>query len=433
MQPITNLYILLILLLNAGVIWGSVVLRKKITEGVKSLVVRAVSFIVILVIGGVSIDITLRLFDINLLEIIDVELFRIGKNIPISGFLLAFLFLTFSLLIIINRFLSKAFTQSIGTNSIPQKMTKVARRWVSFLAFLILMRGLVGFTDHSFQFFTISLFSIQSVQITIGKILQVMFIAYTVHAAIMMLEVFFDRRIYRTGIDAGKGHTVFLIVKYFAWVVAITVIIGSLGISVTVLLAGSAALFVGLGFGVQSLFNDFVSGLMILFEGTIRVNDVVELENGIVGKVQEIGLRTSKVLNRDSIIIIIPNNNFVGKNVINWTYNEHKTRFKVNIGVAYGSDVRLVEKLLIEAALEHEKVQKQPQPMVYFNDFGESSLDFSVFFWSEESFWVERVRSDIRFTIYDKFAAHHIKIPFPQRDLHLSSGFESFNTKKSEE
>ena len=433
MESTTNLYILLILLLNTGIIWGSIVLRKKYIEGVKSIVIRAVSFLIILIIGGVSIHIILRFFDINLLEIIDVELFRIGKNIPITGFLLTFLFFTFSLLIIINRFLSRAFRQSKGINSIPHKMTKVARRWVSFLAFLILMRGLVGFTDHSFQFFTISLFSIQSVQITIGKILQVLFIAYTVHTAIMVLEVFFDRRIYRTGIDAGKGHTVFLIVKYFAWVIAITVIIGSLGISVTVLLAGSAALFVGLGFGVQPLFNDFVSGLMILFEGTIRVNDVVELENGIVGKVQEIGLRTSKVLNRDSIIIIIPNNIFVGKNVINWTYNEHKTRFKVNVGVAYGSDVRLVEKLLIESALEHEKVHKQPEPIVHFTDFGESSLNFSVFFWIEESFWVEKIRSDIRFAINDKFAANNIDIPFPQRDLHIRSGFDSFNTQKSEE
>lgn len=433
MESLTNLYILLILLLNAGVIWGSVILRKKFTEGFKALLIRALTFIVILSIGLVSIEIIFRLFDIKLLKIIDVELFRIGKDIPITGFLLTFLFFTISFLILINRFLSTAFMQSKGINSIPQKMTKVARRWVSFLAFLILMRGVVGFTDHSFQFFTISLFSIQKVQITIGNILQVMFIAYTVHTAIMVLEVFFDRRIYRTGIDAGKGHTVFLIVKYFAWVIAITVIIGSLGISVTVLLAGSAALFVGLGFGVQSLFNDFVSGLMILFEGTIRVNDVVELENGIVGKVQEIGLRTSKVLNRDSIIIIIPNNNFVGKNVINWTYNEHKTRFKVNVGVAYGSDVRLVEKLLIESALEHEKVNKHPEPIVHFNDFGESSLNFSVFFWIEESFWVERVRSDIRFAINDKFAAHNIQIPFPQRDLHLRSGFESFNSKKNEE
>ncbi|SMO39026.1 Mechanosensitive ion channel [Saccharicrinis carchari] len=429
MQFTTILYIVLILMFNAGIIWGSILLRKKYTEGIKAQLLRAVLFIVIIAIVVFSIDMVFRIFNVNLIDTIDVELFRIGANIPITGFLLAFLFFTFSFLIIINRFLSKAFTQSKGINSIPKKMTTVARRWVSFLAFLILMRGIIGFTDHSFQFFTISLFSIQNVQITIGKILQVMFIAYSVHTAIMVLEVFFDRRIYQTGIDAGKGHTVFLIVKYFAWVIAVTVIIGSLGIKVTVLLAGSAALFVGLGFGVQSLFNDFVSGLMILFEGTIRVNDVVELENGIVGKVQEIGLRTSKVLNRDSIIIIIPNNNFVGKNVINWTYNEHKTRFKVNVGVAYGSDVRLVEKLLIESVLEHEKVHKHPQPVVFFNDFGESALEFSVFFWSEESFWVERVRSDIRFNIYDKFNANNIQIPFPQRDVHLRSGFESLQHK----
>ena len=138
---------------------------------------------------------------------------------------------------------------------------------------------------------------------------EVITVAYSVFVSLQAVEFFYSNRISKKGIDRGKGHTIFQILKYFIWVITIVLILSNLGLSVNVLLAGSAALFVGLGFGLQSLFNDFVSGLIILFEGTIRVNDIVELENGMVGKVEEIGLRTSKLLTRDNIINI--RNNFV--------------------------------------------------------------------------------------------------------------------------
>ncbi len=427
MHPTTILYILMIILLNAGMYWGLKAIRKKYAVGFKSHVICEVTRILVSLISLASIGAILALFDIKLLQLLNVNMFTIGDSVPISGFLLVFLFFTISFLIIINRFLTKIFheTRGRGMHSVPKRVTKVVRRWVSLIVFLILVQGVISLTHNTFNFFDIVVFHIQKVEITIGIILRMLLVIYTVHTTILVAEFFYDQRIYKTGIDVGKGHTVFQIVKYFAWVITIVVIIGNLGISVTVLLAGSAALFVGLGFGVQSLFNDFVSGLIILFEGTIRVKDVVELENGIVGKVQEIGLRTSKVLTRDNIITIIPNNNFVGKNVINWTYNDHKTRFKVDVGVAYGSDVRLVEKILIECALLQNKIHKMPKPFVYFNDFGDSSLSFSLFFWIDDSFWVEKVRSDLRFAINDHFKTHKIEIPFPQRDLHIRSGFKS--------
>ena len=423
----TILYILLILTANMGIIWGLNLLRKRYKGGLKGHITNFSMRILILIVGLVSLNIVLEMLGLRTIQALQVELFRIGDEIPVTGLLLAFLLFSVTILIITNRFLTRLFseTRGRGMHSVPRKVTKVVRRWASFVAFLILMQGVISLTDNSFSFFGIGLFNIQDVQITIGKILQAFFMAYTVHLAVMLSEFYYNQKIRRTGIDFGKGQTVFQIIKYFAWVITIVFIVSSLGISVTVLMAGSAALFVGLGFGVQSLFNDFVSGLIILFEGTIRINDVVELESGIIGKVHEIGLRTSKVLTRDNIITIIPNNNFVGKNVINWTYNEHKTRFKVEVGVAYGSDVRLVEKILIACALEHEKIYKEPKPMVQFNNFGESSLDFSLFFWIDDSFWVEMIRSDLRFAINDKFKSHQIQIPFPQRDLHIRSGHNS--------
>ncbi|WP_083631172.1 mechanosensitive ion channel family protein [Labilibacter marinus] len=427
MELKTIIYLLLIIIVNVGVFGGLHRLRKSYGDGFKGQMLGVASNLLKLVSSFVSISIIALIFELHLMDYLAIELWSFKKDVSITGFLIVFLVFTISLLVIINRFLSKVFTETRGRglHSIPVKVTKSLRTWVSFLAFLALIEGVTKITGSSVHIFDIVLLTVAKVQITIGKIVQAIFMGYTVHIVILTIEFFYNQHISSKKIDTGKGRTVFQIVKYFVWVVTIVAIIGSLGISVNVLLAGSAALFVGLGFGVQALFNDFVSGLIILFEGTIRVNDVVELENGIIGKVEEIGLRASKVLTRDNIITIVPNNNFVGKNVINWTYNESKTRFKVNVGVAYGSDVRLVEKILIDAAINNEYVFKTPKPFVYFNDFGESSLDFSLFFWTDESYYVEKVKSELRFAIDDGFRKHNIEIPFPQRDLHIRSGYKS--------
>jgi len=374
-----------------------------------------------------SIIAALRFYGVELSKVLSRQLFAIGKDFVINGYVILLIISAIVVILATNRLFNKIVKQSNYSDKFPQKLINSSRRWISFLVFLILIGSVFKLSSLEFSLFSITLFSIHEVPLTIGKLIQAAFVAYSVFVSLQAVEFFYSNRISKKGIDRGKGHTIFQILKYFIWVITIVLILSNLGLSVNVLLAGSAALFVGLGFGLQSLFNDFVSGLIILFEGTIRVNDIVELENGMVGKVEEIGLRTSKLLTRDNIINIIPNNNFVGKNVINWSYNDQKTRFKVNVGVAYGSDVRLVEKILIECAQEHNKINKFPLPFVYFNEFGESSLNFSLFFWIDESFWVERVRSDLRFSIYEKFKKNNIEIPFPQRDLHIKSDFRRLN------
>ncbi|TLX71516.1 mechanosensitive ion channel [Labilibacter sediminis] len=418
------LYIIVVLAFNVVLWFGFSILKKKNRSSVKKQIVRSVSLIVQFVVMLISTGLLLRVFQIKVEKLLAVELFSLGESVSVTGFLILFLVFAVAFLIYTNRFLTRVLSNSKGTQRIPRRVISGLRRWVTLVVLLIIISGVIQFSDHAFPFFSITLFSLQDVQITIGKIIQALFIGFTVHVCIISFEYFYNERINKKGIDKGKGHTIFQIVKYFVWVITVVLILSNIGLSVNVLLAGSAALFVGLGFGVQSLFNDFVSGLIILFEGTIRVQDIVELENGIIGKVQEIGLRTSKLLTRDNIVTIIPNNNFVGKNVINWSYNEHKTRFKVDVGVSYGSDVRLVEKILIKCASEHDKIYSTPQPFVYFNDFGESSLDFSLFFWIDDSFWVEKVRSDLRFAIHDKFKENDVEIPFPQRDLHIRSGYK---------
>lgn len=222
--------------------------------------------------------------------------------------------------------------------------------------------------------------------------------------------------------ELGRRHSIFLIVKYVVWVIVIALGLEILGVQVTLLLAGSAALLVGLGFGIQQVFNDFVCGFLLLVEGTIQVNDIIEVD-GIVARVKEINLRASKVMTRDDTTIIIPNHKFISENVINWSNNHGLTRFSVKVGVAYGTDVDHVIAILNQVLHEQAEVSKEEDylPAVRFLDFGESSLDFELLFYTTNIFRVKNIQSQVRCLINRKFIEHNIVIPFPQRDVHIST------------
>lgn len=236
----------------------------------------------------------------------------------------------------------------------------------------------------------------------------------------MIKRVFRKNSYISRAVESGKRHALYQIIKYIIWITAILLVLDTVGIKITFFLAGSAALLVGLGFGLQEIFKDIVSGLFMLFEGNIKVNDVVELDDQI-GKVKEIGFRTTKIESRDNIILIIPNSKFINGNVINWSHIQKLTRFHVNVGIAYGSDVKKVKEVLMACAKKHDLVTKIPAPFVRFNDFGNSSLDFQLFFWTDDAFYVENIKSDLRFVINQKFAENNITIPFPQHDIHIKS------------
>ena len=218
--------------------------------------------------------------------------------------------------------------------------------------------------------------------------------------------------------DKGSTYAIFQILKYIIWVIAIGLAFEAINIDVTVLIAGSAALLVGVGLGLQQTFNDIVSGIILLWERSIKINDILEIDGDIV-RIQAIGLRTSKGLNRDEISIIIPNSLITTNKVINWSHQAKKTRFKISVGVAYGSNVDLVLKVLEESANEHPDVGHKNQIEARFVEFNNSSLDFQVLFFSENVFRIEKIKSDIRKIINRKFIENDIKIPFPQMDVHL--------------
>jgi len=258
--------------------------------------------------------------------------------------------------------------------------------------------------------------TVYHILITIGILLAIWIFTYLIKRLI-------DRQIKHTRIEKGTGNSIFLIIKYVLWVFAIILILETIGVNLTLLIAGSAALLVGLGLGLQQIFRDIVSGVFMLFERNLKVGDVVELESDMIGRVEQIGLRTSKIRTRDNIITIVPNSYFIDDRVVNWSHMEQKTRFHVDVGVAYGSNVQLVEKVLLKVAEDNKDITHDPKAFVRFQDFGNSSLDFQLFFWTTRSFEVENIKSDLRFAIDKKFRENKITIPFPQHDLHIKSDF----------
>lgn len=265
-----------------------------------------------------------------------------------------------------------------------------------------------------------SLINTDNFNITVYNLLATIVILVITRVVIGIIHKVFRRKIFtNNNIDVGKSHTIYQLTKYTLWVIAIVLSLETIGIKITFLLAGSAALMVGLGLGLQQVFKDIVSGLFLLFEGNLKLNDVVELDDGEIGKVKEITFRTTKIETRDNIILVVPNSKFIDGNVINWSHIQKRTRFYVQVGVAYGSDVELVQKVLLESAASHKDISKSPKPFVRFYDFGSSSLDFQIYFWTDRSFEVENIKSDLRFEIDKKFRENKIQIPFPQRDVHI--------------
>lgn len=220
-------------------------------------------------------------------------------------------------------------------------------------------------------------------------------------------------------INIGSQYAINQLLKYIIYFIAFVMALESLGIQMTLIWGGAAALLVGVGLGLQQTFNDFISGIILLFERSIEVGDVVEfgIETGIVKK---IGLRASLIETRAQRTIVVPNSKLVTESVINWSHYHRMSRFQVTVGVAYGSDTDLVKKLLLEAVDENPHVLDYPSPFVRFNDFADSALTFDLYFFSKEFLIIEDIRSEIRFAIDRLFREHDIKIPFPQRELWIN-------------
>lgn len=242
---------------------------------------------------------------------------------------------------------------------------------------------------------------------------------------------FFRRRVRDHRMEESTAYAFSRILQYVIWILGFMFALESLGIKMSIFLAGSAALLVGIGLGLQQIFKDLVSGIFILFERKIRIGDILQLNHnmggnaGIRGTIRNIGIRTSEIETAENIYLIIPNSILISDPIINWSHvdldhdgnrdEEILTRTSVAVGVDYSSDVEFVQELLLQCAKRHTNVSASKEPFVRFTNFADSSLNFELFFWFNQPLVGEDVKSDLRFAIKKTFKEHNITIPFPQR------------------
>jgi len=251
------------------------------------------------------------------------------------------------------------------------------------------------------------------------SILDLLVVVTVVVITTVILKIFFriiTRKLPEN--DKGKFNVVYGYFRWLIYIIILLITLDGLGVNVTAIFAASAALLIGVGLALQTLFQDIISGVFILIDQSVHVGDIIEIE-GKVGRVEEIKLRTTRAVTIDNKVLVIPNHLYLTNSLYNWTQNGTLTRESVNVGVAYGSDVELVKKLLLQAVTSHPEVIGVPEPVVVFTDFGDSALNFRLIFTLNDSFKATFPKSDIRFAIDRLFRENNITIPFPQRDVHI--------------
>jgi small-conductance mechanosensitive channel len=232
----------------------------------------------------------------------------------------------------------------------------------------------------------------------------------------------FNRLLAQSGLDRSLQYAIAQVVSNIVLVVGIFIVLENTGIHLAALAVFAGAVGVGLGFGLQNIASNFISGLVILAERPITIGDRVEVA-GIAGQVEHIRARSTVIRTNDNIMMIVPNTKFIDSPVTNWTYGDRRVRFRIPVSVAYGSDIVKVKDTLLAVAGENPHTLKEPGPSVFLENFGENAIDFKLVVWSSEmSARPSRYRSDMNFAIAEKFREAGIEMPFPQRDLHIRSG-----------
>ena len=259
--------------------------------------------------------------------------------------------------------------------------------------------------------------------VTIGSV----FLLLILFASVIIVERIVQKQLIRrflcrTKLQPSLQFGLSRIIGYTLIAVGFYVAFQLVGVDLSSLAIIAASLGVGIGFGLQNIINNFVSGIIILAERPISIGDRIEVA-GVAGRVTKIQLRSTTVVTNDNITMIVPNADFISNTVTNWSHGDPKVRIRVPIGVAYGSDLKLLQRLLLEAAAEHPKALRDPSPVVLFTEFGDSSLNFELGVWTQEMTAIPiHFTSEMNFIIDQKLRENDIEIPFPQRDLHVRSG-----------
>ncbi|WP_370089614.1 mechanosensitive ion channel family protein [Ekhidna sp.] len=285
--------------------------------------------------------------------------------------------------------------------------------------------NIIEFLTSVGEIFTTNLFSLGKSDITLGTILYflVSFLVLT-FVAKRFRNLLVNKILVKANVEKGARNSIGLITRVMIMFVGSIFIVQSAGIDMSSLSLLAGALGVGIGFGLQNITDNFISGIIILFEKPIKVGDRIVVGD-TEGDVINISVRATTILTNENVSIIVPNSEFISSRVINWSHNDRNIRFDIPVGVSYSEDPVAVREVLLKVASENEHVLKHPAPHVFFDEFGDSSLNFTLAIWtSTHTDKPRRLKTELYFEIFQKFKEKGIEIPFPQRDIYIKSNVE---------
>lgn len=285
-----------------------------------------------------------------------------------------------------------------------------------------------SFLDKINALLNYKLLMVGETNLTIGLFLGLTFSIILVFVISELARKFLANKILaRYKLELGMRQSIATIFKYLLIIIGLVTILQNSNVDLSALGILAGAIGVGIGFGLQNITNNFISGLIILFERPIKVGDRIEVDD-VYGDVVKISARSTIILTNDNIAIIVPNSQFIDNSVINWSYNDGNIRFNIPVGVSYNEDPEKIKKILLEVVERNSGVLKQPKPDVLFDKYNDSSIDFNLRVWTTE--YTNRpsvLRSQLYYEIFRRFKEENVEIPFPQRDLHIRSGLHKID------
>lgn len=280
-----------------------------------------------------------------------------------------------------------------------------------------------AFFSQLLEYLNIPLFVLGKSQFTLWSIVYILILLTLLFYSTAKMRSWIVRGLRnKKNIDVGISEATGSIIRYAVISIGFLMILQSAGVDLSAITVLAGALGIGVGFGLQNITSNFVSGIIILFERPIKVGDRIEVNN-ILGDVVNISPRATTIVTNDNISIIVPNSEFISSTVINWSHTDRLVRYNIPVGVSYNADPEAVREILLEVAAGHSGVLKQPEPEVLLDEFADSALVFILRIWTET--YTERpliLRSELNYMIFKKLKEHGVEIPFPQRDVHIRSG-----------
>jgi small-conductance mechanosensitive channel len=258
--------------------------------------------------------------------------------------------------------------------------------------------------------------------ITVGQVISLITLLLVGYYGSRLVGFFLGRRLQKTDLRPDVVHILKRITFFTILIIVFITTLGLLGIPLTAFAFATGALAIGIGFGAQNIINNFISGWILMAERPIRIDDFIEIDS-TYGVVENIGTRSTRIRRTDGVHLLVPNSALLERTVVNWTLVDKEVRTTIRVGVEYGSPVRQVADLVLQAVKDQPEVKSKPHPSVVFEDFGDNSLVFDTYFWCDvggEKF-LREIRSAIRFRICDLFDKNNIVVAFPQRDVHLDT------------